>query len=292
MPKEISIQILKKCLLTGIIMMAAGMVMQVAKAQLFLQKEPPKLGFLISVIIAYIFMGSLYAVVFYLTRHVLPGRTPAAKGLYHSLFASLIVLIPGALGIIAFDFDGGFNLLTSAKIEAYAICLVDVINLGIGGLVLAKIFKDDIRIRQPVMLHKPGFLVSSLISAVLFPILMLAMHLLAEKLLPLGINIPKTARLWYYTGIMLPYILTGGFLPVYYHNVKDTFPGRWITKSLRFFLMIYLGYWLINILFLLPFGYSLQTAIFYLVMSIPSLLVIIMLNGYIESLTYKKTQMR
>lgn len=283
MKKVVNMQLFKKCFLTSIVMMFTGMVMQVGKAQLFLKKEPPAFGFIISVIIAYIVMGFLYAFVFYITRHVLPGKTPAQKGLYHSLFASLIILIPGALGMIAFDIDGGFHLLTSAKIEAYAICVVDVVNLSIGGLVLAKLFKDDIKIRRPVVYPKTGLLISSFVSAVLFPLMMLTMHFLVEKIMPLGIDIPDTTRTWYYIGLILPFILSCVFLPVYYQNVKDAFPGSPLTKLLRFFMIIYFCYWLINVLFLLPFGYSLQTVIFYLVMSILPIFVIILVSGYITS---------
>lgn len=279
--KDINPKVLKKCLLTGILMMATGMVLQVAKGQLFFKKAPPELGFIVGVVVAYIIMGFLYAFVFFIFRKTLPGGTPFRKGLIYSGLVSLIVMIPGDTGVIAFDFSGGFNLLTPPKIEDYVICMVDVLNLIIGGLIVSRMFKPDIQIRRSTPVPKLKVLVSGISGAVLFPLMMLALHLLAERILPLGIQIPESAKTWYYTALIAPSVLTGLFLPLYYATVKETFRGRWPAKAFRFFLVIYLCYWTINNLFLLPFGYSLETVLFYLLISLPSLLAIIFLSGYI-----------
>jgi hypothetical protein len=255
--------------------------MQVAKAQLIFKKATPSLNFIIGVIMAYIAMGFLFSMSFYIFRNHLPGKTAFRKSMAHSMFAIFIVLVPGAVGMIAFDYDGLFNLLTPYKIESYFIAFVDVVNFIVGGSVLAKLFRNDIYNIDSNNYPKKKIVISGFIGGLLFPLLMFALHILAERMMPLGLNIPANAREWYYIGLISPYILTGGLLPCFYFSVKETFIGSWINKVVQFFAVFFMGYWFMNFNFLIPFGYSVQTVLFYFAISIPSLFTVMILNGII-----------
>lgn len=279
--RQFNLKVILKCLFNGIIMMFSGMIIQVAKGQLVFKKEPPTLSFVVGVMIAYIVMGFLFSIAFYIFKNNIPGKNVQQKSITHSLFCSFIVLVPGVIGMIAFDYDGLWNLLTPYKMEQYFIAVVDVVNFMIGGLVLAKLFKDDIQFSASIDFPKTAIVISGFIGTFLFPLLMFVFHGLAEMVIPLGLNIPGYARNWYYIGLLSPLILTGGLLPWFYHVVKESFHGSWLTKSIRFFLVFFICYWFMNFSFLVPFGFSVQTVLFYLIISVPSLLTVMILNGLI-----------
>jgi hypothetical protein len=190
-------------------------------------------------------------------------------------------MIPGIMGVTAYDFNGQYNLFTPYKLEQYLTCLIDVLNLGVGGLVLGKLFKNDIVIKEPTPIPKMRMLLSSLIGAVVLPVLMFAVHYMAEGVFPIGLDIPEDAKEWYYIALNAPLVLTGGFLPLFYHCVKDALSGSRIVKSIKFFVVFFVCYWFMNIGFLINFGLSLHYVLFILAISIPTLLLVILLNGII-----------
>ncbi|WP_371805216.1 hypothetical protein [Candidatus Lokiarchaeum ossiferum] len=279
--EELNSKNIIKCLLTGVLMMISGMIMQVIKGQLALEKEMPEFGFIISVAIVYTLMGFGYSIVFLMTKDYIPGRNPIQKGLTHGIFGSIVVLIPGVLGMTAFDHTGLFNLWTPYKLEQYFVCFVDVVNLLIGGVILAKFFKADIVINEPSKTPKRPIIITSLIGFILLPLLFLIFHFLGEFLLLFDYVVPSGAETWYYLALISPFALTGGLLPLYYYKVKESFSGNWKNQSISFFILIFLGYYIMNFSFILAFGYSLQTVIFYLIISIPALLPCILINGFI-----------
>ena len=290
MIKQINSKVFLKCLQMAAIMTLFGIIVQVVKGQLILKLPRPQISFIIGVVISYIILGTLYAVAFYIFRNALPGKKSVQRGLFYAFFCSVTVLIPGVLGMIAFDFEGGYDLFTSYKIEQFFILLVDAVNLFIGGLVMTKFFKDDMVFPRSAERPQKGILISCLIGAVLFPLLMLVVHMMAEGIFPLGLEIPVNAKLWYYKALIFPFILTGGFLPWFYQSVKDVFPGKWARKSFNFFLVFYCGYWVINVGFMLNFGFSLHYVLFLLGISILSLLLITMLNGFVIDKISKEGQ--
>lgn len=279
--KELNLKTLRKCLITGVIMMLTGIILQVAKAQLFLKKEPPELGFMIGAVIAYTLVGFLFAIGFYVFRNTLPGRTVLQKSLLHSLLAIVTVLVPGILGMTAFDFEGGFDLLTSRKFEEYTIAIIDVINFLFGGLLLARLFRNDTVARESRRMPK-GKLLGLLLGCTVFPLLMLTLFVTVQGMMSIGLDIPPKATSWFYTGFFAPLAITGAMLSVFYYHVKDTFSGSWLKKSLRFFLTFFICYWFMNISFMLVFGYQLLFIAILLLISIPPLLLITLLNGYIQ----------
>jgi hypothetical protein len=190
-------------------------------------------------------------------------------------------MIPGIMGVTAYDFEGQFNMLTLYKIEQYLTCLIDVMNLGVGGLMLAKLFKDDIVFNESAGIPKMRLVFSSLISAVVLPLLMLAFHSLGEQLIPLGLDIPQNAKQWYYIALISPLVFTGGFLPLFYHSVKEAMIGSSAARSFKFFLVFFVCYWFMNVGFLINFALPAQYLVFLLTIAIPSLLLTIMLNGII-----------
>jgi hypothetical protein len=259
-----------------------GLVLQVEKAQLILKNKMPQLDFVVEVVIAYILMGFLFAVAFYFFRNVLPGKTAARKGLTYGMFVALVVLIPGGLGLNAFDFKGLFDLFTPFKIENYLIAAVDTTNMFFGGFVLSRLFKKDIELTEHSRFPKSGVLLSGILGAVLLPLLMFSFHILLEKILSIGLDFPDGVRGWYFIGLLVPNTLAGGFLPLFYVCIADVFPDcGWVRRSWFFFLTVLICYEVINVAFILPFGYSLQTVIFLFLFIMLSLLIIIMLNGFL-----------
>jgi len=93
-------------------------------------------------------------------------------------------------------------------------------------------------------------------------------------------DIPKDAVTWFYAGIFIPLAVNGAVIPLFYCLTKEAFTGGWMRKSLQFFLIYYFGYLVILSLFGLPFGFSLQAVIHFLI-------IIVVPTFFIAGLTAK-----
>ncbi len=279
--KQLNSKVIIKCFIAAVLMLLTGMVIQIANGLLIFKKEPPELSFIMSVTVAYIVMGFLYSLAFYIFRNKIPGKTPLQKGIVHSLFVLFIVLFPGVLGMVAFDHEGLYNLFTPYKIETYIMYFIDIVNFLINGVILSILFKKDIVITEMIAPPRKKAVVSGVIGFFLFPALMFTFHVLFEQLQLFDYSIPNGAETWYYIGLMAPLSLAGALLPLFYYYIKDMFDGSWLKKSVCFAIVFFALYWIIVMSFILIFGYSIQLVLFYLLISIPSLLLCNIITGFI-----------
>lgn len=72
-------------------------------------------------------------------------------------------------------------------------------------------------------------------------------------------------------------------IPVFYNTVKNYFTGGWKEKGFQFFLFYYFIYWCINIIFGLPFGFTVQAVAAFLLTSAVSLGLSILITAGILS---------
>jgi hypothetical protein len=183
---KITVQEWLTSLFIGMFLTIVGMVLQVSKSIVLLQKTTPQLSFLIGVTICYIITGILFARGFYFIKNTLPGKSRAAKGFIYAILVFSTAWFANIIGMIAFDFTGTFDLMTSHKIDVYAITIVDAINLMLSGVVLGFIAeKKNSTANNRTALHKStsqtqrinrkGVVISSVIGFFLFPIVTLCL---------------------------------------------------------------------------------------------------------------------
>ena len=268
------IKTLWKCILIGFYLLIEGLILQRSKAILLLHKEPVTLTFLIEVSIFYFLTGFLMALVYFIIKDALPGKKRYTRGLFYGLLVAFGVGFGLILGIIGLDFEGKFDLLTPYKIEAYLITVVDLINFIITGMVLGVIADRKEIILNQVGFNKKGLVIASAAGLIAYPVMNFLISILIEPIISLVFDIPKDAVTWLYAGIFVPLAVNGAVIPLFYCLTKEAFTGSWMRKSLRFSLIYYFGYLVILSLFGLPFGFSLQAIVhFLIIIVVPTLFI-------------------
>jgi len=274
------IKTLWKCIFIGFYLLIEGLVLQRSKAILLLHKEPVTLSFLIEVAIFYFLTGFLFALVYFIIKDALPGKRRYTRGLFYGLLVAFGVGFALIIGIIGFDFKGKFDLLTPLKIEGYLITVVDLINFIITGMVLGVIAdKKEIKANQ-ARFNKKGLVIASAAGLIAYPAMNFLISILIEPIISLVFDIPKDAVTWFYAAIFIPLAVNGAVIPLFYCLTKEAFTGSWMRKSLQFFLIYYFGYLVILSLFGLPFGFSLQAVVHFLI-------IIVVPTFFIAGLTAK-----
>jgi hypothetical protein len=270
-----------KCIFTGFYLLIEGMVLQISKGILLLQKKPPALNFIIEVSIFYFITGFLFALVFFIVKNALPGKKRYTRGLFYGLLVAFGVAFGMILGVIALDFEGKFNLLTPYKIEAYFITIIDIVNFIITGMALGVIAEKKGFEFKKANFNRKGLAIASMIGLIAFPALSYLISVIIDPFIPIGINFPdRDAELLFYTGTFIPFAVNGAVIPLFYCLTKDAFTGAWKEKSTKFFLLYYFGFLVIGSLFALPFGFSLQSVIHFL-------MILIIPTYFIAALTAK-----
>lgn len=260
-------------LLFGLYFTLQGLVLQVGKGLLLLEKAPPDPTFIIAVSLCYCVSGILLAWGFDLIGDRLPGRTGPRRGLNYAFILIAVVWFGALIGMIGFDFEGGFNLLTPYKIDSYAISIVDFINLGFAGIVLGWRSGPG-TVSQRAVTEVRSVWPAAWIGTAAFPVLAYLASLLYTALLPTGLNVPRESQTWYFVGAFLPLLVSGASMPFLYTLVKDRFGSSGTTRVLSFSAMLLVYYWLMPIVFLMPFGYSLETVIYFIAIIIIPVVVI------------------
>ena len=122
---------------------------------------------------------------------------------------------------------------------------------------------------------------TSTIGFFIFPVLSAGLLKLVSFFIPLSMNIPSDGETWFYLGIFIPLTITGAVIPLFFHTVKNAFAGGWKEQGWRFCIFYYFIYWCINIIFGIPFGFSISAVIAFLLSSFISLAVLILLAAKI-----------
>ncbi len=278
-----TIKILWKCIFTGFYLLIQGMVLQRSKAILLLQKKPPALNFIIEVSAFYFITGFLFALVYFIVKDALPGKKRYTRGLFYGLLVAFGVASGLILGIVGTDFEGKFDLLTPYKIEAYLVTITDIINYTITGIVLGVIAEKKGFETKKADFNRNGLVFASIIGLIVFPAISFIISIVIDPLIPIGFNFPdRDAEILFYAGIFIPLAVNGAAIPLFYCLIKNAFTGGWIRKSMQFFLLYYFGFLVIGSLFALPFGFSMQSVIHFLIILIIPLYLVVGLSARLQ----------
>jgi hypothetical protein len=271
----------KKSILLGGITPVSGMLLHTIKQRLLFPAEsPPDAVFLISVSVLFFVTGFLFACGYFLFKPALPGRKNYTKALAYALAANIAVYFPQIIGMIGFDFTGSFNLLTAFKLEQYATAAADFANICTLGIILGLLdHSQDRAVTQGAQTENTRLPAAVLLCAVLFPLCCALLFFIGDSLLPRVFNIPQHARLWFYSGIFVPLCLTGGALPVFYGWAESVLSGKWSRKGMDFSVLFFLLFWLVCIVFVIPFGYSIWVVLMFTVVTFPPLVFVVLLSA-------------
>jgi hypothetical protein len=261
---------LKKSLLPGLYIALLGMTLQVGKGILLFKSGPPKLDFIIGAAICYFLLAGLFAFGFFVFYQVIPGKSRFEKAFRYSLFTFVGVNLPGLLGVAAFDFQGGTNLLSAVKMEDYVIALTDFINFLIGGTLIG-FFLDKKDYPVVTLVKNKNFIVAASVTFVLYPFSNFGLHLLINRFFPYDYQIPDNMVIFHYLTLYGLMFITGLLFPVSYQLAAKLFVLLNVNTPLVFTLFFFLCFWFMNIAFLLPFGFSIGTTIKFWVESLVSI---------------------
>ncbi len=269
-------RILSRCAATGLLMTIGCALLQVLGKRTILGiSGRPEPAFLAQVFACYFITGFLFAFGFLRFGGAMPGRTTLARAFIYAAVVNVAVFLGNIVNLIAFDYDGLFDLFTRYKLLQYATALTDLVNFLIASLYLAALVKDLPVMGTPRKIEKREIVASVLIGAFLFPAVGYGLFQLCDALFPSVFAIPAAARTWFSIGFWTPIVpTTGVFVPLFTLFILDFFKGGTIRKSVKIAGTSILLYWLPGALFLLPFGYSLaQTAAFVAILCPPLFLV-------------------
>jgi len=254
-------QNLKKSIIPGLLLALTGLSLQVGKTLLILKGKPPEASFVIEAAICYFLMAFFFSFGFFVFYQVIPGKQRFEKAYRYTLFCFLCVGIPGLLGIIAFDFNGGTNLLTAVKIDDYVIAVTDFINLVIIGGAFLGLFSEKKTYQNEPLIVTSNLIWASIAGLVLYPTINFVLHQLINYLSPHDYQIPNQMIGFHYTVFYGLLFLTGMVMPVLYQVAARLIVKTRMNIPLTFTIFFFICLWLMNIAFLLPFGYSWNTTI-------------------------------
>ncbi len=279
MPLKMNRSIFWKCGFIGLFLTIVGMILQLLKSKVLFHAKPPSFDFIIAVTIFYFLAGFLFALGYFIVKSAIPGKSRVTKGLFYALLVYFGIAFAGLIGIIGLDFVGRFDLFTSYKIENYAIALTDFINFMLTGMALGVVAeeKDINPIQYPFI--KKRVVLSSVVGFFFFPILNILTFRFLTLFVSSGFNFPPEAEQWFYIGTFIPLSVSGAIIPFFYSIVKNVFNGNVIQKGCKFFIYNYLCFWVINICFGLPFGFSLQAVGNFLISLIPPLIFLVLFSA-------------
>ena len=271
-----------KCIFIGFYLLVEGMALQRSKAILLLHKQPVTLTFLLQVAIFYFLTGFLFALVYFIINDALPGKKRYTRGLFYGLLVAFGVGFGLILGCIGLDVKGKFDLLTPYKIDVYLFTAVDLINFAISGMVLGVAADKKEMAPGRARFNKRGLAIASATGFIAYPVMSFLVSILIDPVISLVSGIPQDAVTWFYFGIFAPLAVNGAVIPLFYCLTKEAFSGGRAQKSLQFFLIYYFGYLVILSIFALPFGFSFQAVIHFLIMSVAPTFFIVWLAARLQ----------
>jgi len=221
----------------------------------------------------------LHTVAYLLLRDGLPGKNWAGKG---ALFGALVyfsALLPNTLSLIAFDFDGSFDLPTLTLVESYISIATDGLAGLISGIMMALLL--GVGETRPARVTRRVALAMAA-GAIAFPLVLLAMgeagNLAHISFVP---DIPARAVSWFYWVFYSVFALTGALLPLFYALTEKALSGDWWQKGLKFAGIYYVCAWLIVANFMVVWGWSVVSGLIFSIASLwPILLVVLGVAWY------------
>jgi hypothetical protein len=267
MSARIDLKVILKSILIGIFLTVEGMTLQVLKGLFILRKEAPGIGFIIQAAFFYFITGFLFALGYFIVKGNVPGRNRAMKGLVYALLVFFGVAFGNLIGVVGLDFEGGKNLFTAYKIEAYAITITDFVNFLVTGIILGLVAEGKGAGHAERAPLGKGALIAAVSGFIGFPTAIFLLFRLLEIFFPPVFAVPSGAEGWFYAGFFIPLSITGAAIPLMYGVLRQSFHGSSARKGNAFFLYYYLCFWIINIAFGIPFGFSLWAVGYFLLSS-------------------------
>jgi len=216
----------------------------------------------------------LHTTAYLLLRDGLPGRHWAVKG---ALFGTLVYfsgLLPNALSLIAFDFNGSFDLFTLTLVESYISVATDGLAGLVSGIMMALLLGVG---EAPTVRFTRRVALAMVVGAVAFPLVLLTMgevgNLIHISYMP---DVPSHAVAWFYGVFHSVFVLTGGLLPLFYALTEKGLSGDWWQKGLKFASIYYVCVWLVIANFMVVWGWSVVSGLIFSIMSLVPILLVVL----------------
>ncbi len=277
-------RILSRCAATGLLMTVGCVLLQVICRRGILGiAERPDPVFLAQMLACYFLAGSLFALGFIRFGCAMPGRTTLARAFIYALIVNVSIFFGNTVNLIAFDYDGLFDLFSRFKVIEYSKTLADLVNFLIASTYLAALTKDLPLMGTPRRLQGKEIAASIVVGAFLFPAAGYGLFKVFDALFPAVFAIPALARSWFSLGFWVPNIpTTGAFVPLFTLFILDSFKGGATGRGMKIAATILLLYALPGILFLLPEGFTPAQTVGFMVMLYPPLILVTLSTAWIS----------
>ncbi|HET6451172.1 MAG TPA: hypothetical protein VFI08_07655 [Spirochaetia bacterium] len=278
---RIDTKTLARSALLGLFLTVDGLGLQSLKSRFILHIGPPPLAQLAGCAACYLAAGFLFALAFFLLSDRLPGRTWIGKGLRYAVLIYVAVWISGFFNLGAIDFDGGWRLLSPAKVEALWMAAADGLNFMIAGFLLGLVAG---RAGPPVSVRLPwssNLALRAASGALLLPVLCAGLSYLVSFLLPYGLDLSGARARLFYVFLFVPLSIAGAGTARLHDVLRSAPPSRGCgAESLRVCLAIFLLYWVANAAFVLFLGFTWQVLVdFLLSLAVSLFLTIVVLES-------------
>ena len=263
MPR-ITTKAIVRSVLVALFMTVEGMTLQVVESVLVQHSGPPAPGRLVGLIVCYLAAAFTYALGFFLLLERLPGRSSVGKGLRYAGVVLTAVWISGFINLAAVDFQGGWNLLSPLKVDAFWMGVVDCANFLMGGLVLGLMTRKEWHAMLPAP-FTANLAARIAAGAVLLPALCAGVFHSVERVLPGGLDLSGERRSVFDVFLFVPLLISGAGTALFQDFQMTRPPGNIVSQTLRGCLFLFFLYWVPNAVFVLFFGFSWQILVDFLV---------------------------
>ncbi len=276
--RPISKQAVVRSGLVALLMTVVGLSLQVLESILVQGSGPPTPVRLAGLIGCYLAATFTYALGFFIVFDRLPGRSAPGRGLRYAGIVLTAVWVSGFINLAAVDYEGGWNLLSPLKVDAFWMCVVDCANFLLGGFVLGLIARKDER-NEPrassavlAPSSSANLLLRMAAGALILPTLCAGAFHLVELLLPVGAGLAGEKGRVFDAFLFVPLAISGAGTALFHEVLRPVPSGGVLEGALRQSLFIYFMYWVPNVIFVLFFGFTWQMTVLFYVALAPALL--------------------
>ena len=253
------------------IMLARSLIDIDALPGIKVTQGPPNFWFLVPMLGLDV---GLHTVAYLLLRNGLPGKHWAVKGAIFGALVYFSALLPNTLSLIAFDFNGSFDLPTLTLVEGCISIATDGLAGLISGIMMALLLGVG---ETPTVRVTRRLVLAMAVGAVTFPLVLLTMgeagNLARISYMP---DIPSHAIAWFYWVFHGVFALTGGLLPLFYALTEKGLSGDWWQKGLKLASIYYVCVWLVIANFMVVWGWSVVSGLIFSITSLVPILLVVL----------------
>jgi hypothetical protein len=242
--------------LIGLAMTAEVMALQFARGRLIVHDAPPSPGRLIAVSACYLAANFAYALGFFLFADRLPGESWAGKALRYAIMVFMAVWFSGLVAMMALDFEGGFDLLSAAKVKVYWMALCDTFNLFAGAFLIwlaVRWGRPAVRAEARITANLAARMAA---GAVMLPPLAMAGFYAMTLVLPSGFDLSGSRAAAFYFFIFAPLAVSGAGAALFQEALGRASGGGIAARAIRSFIPVFTLYWLTNDVFIPFLGFT------------------------------------